>query len=292
MSDAGRVLITGAGGQLGLDLCDEFADRDPVTLPHEQLDVSDRSEVSEAIAHHRPDVVINAAAWTDVDGCESDPAKAHAVNALGPWWLARACNHIGAKLVTYSTDYVFDGTVRLGPGGRPRGFTEFDLVSPINAYGRSKAAGENLVREALDDHHIVRTSWVCGSRGGNFVRTMVRLAKQGEPLKVVDDQFGCPTFTRDLAGATRRLVEGGLPGTVNITNRGSTSWYEFATEVFRVGSFSVDLSPQSSSDLDRPAPRPAWSVLDATHATAIGVGPLPDWRASLARLVGELGPSG
>lgn len=284
-----RVLVTGAGGQLGLDLLDAFAGHDTVGLTRAQLDVTDEAAVAEAVASLRPALVINAAAGTDVDGCEADPDAAHRVNALGPWWLARACERAGATFVTFSTDYVFDGVAPVGPGGAPRGYVEHDPVAPLSVYGRTKAAGEQLVRGTLREHHIVRTAWVSGARGRNFVRTMLRLADEGAPVRVVDDQRGSPTTTRDLAAAVRRLAVGGRYGTVHLVNEGTATWFDVAGAVFELAGREVDLTPQPSSAVDRPAPRPAWSVLDTTHARQTGAGPLPHWRDGLARLLEELG---
>jgi len=287
-----KVLVTGAAGQLGLDLVDAFADHDVIGLTHAQLDIGDEAAVAHAVATSRPQLVINAAAVTDVDGCESDPAAAHRGNALGPWWLARACERVGATLVTFSTDYVFDGVAPIGPGGLPRGFVEQDPVAPLSVYGRSKAAGEQLVRETLGAHHIVRTAWVSGARGRNFVRTMLRLADGGGPVRVVDDQTGSPTCTRDLAAAVRRLAVSGHHGTVHLVNDGVATWFDVAAAVFAETGSDVDLSAQPSSAIDRPAARPAWSVLDTTHASALGLGPLPHWRDALGRLLDELGVRG
>lgn len=283
------VLIVGAGGQLGQDLLDAFAPDGVVGWTRSDLDLTDGPAVRRAIEGLRPTTVVNAAAWTDVDGCESDPARAHLVNAVGPWWLARACAEVGATLAHVSTDYVFDGEAPAGPGGEPRGLTEFDPVAPLNEYGRSKAAGETLVRETLDRHHIVRTAWVCGARGRNFVTTMLRLARERDHVAVVDDQIGSPTFTRDLAAAIRDLVGSGSYGTVNRTNTGRASWYDLAEAVFDLGGLEVDLRRQPSSALTRPAARPSWSVLSTLHADAIGLPPLPHWRDGLRALLAELG---
>jgi dTDP-4-dehydrorhamnose reductase len=287
-----RVLITGAAGQLGLDLIDAFSDHDVTGLTRAQLDIGDEPAVAECVASLRPHVVINAAAVTDVDGCESDPAGAHRGNALGPWWLARACERSGATLVTFSTDYVFDGVAPRGPGGQPRGFVEDDPAAPLSVYGRSKVAGERLVRETLHEHHIVRTAWVSGARGHNFVRTMLRLADGGGPVRVVDDQTGSPTTTRDLATAVRALAMSGRHGTVNVVNEGTATWFDVAEAVFADCGRTVDLGRQQSSAVERPAPRPSWSVLDTTHACALGIGPLPHWRDALGRLLDELGARG
>jgi len=284
-----RVLVTGAGGQLGLDLLDAFADHDVTGLTRAQLDVTDEAAVAQAVDALAPALVVNAAAGTDVDGCEADPLAAHRINALAPWWLARACERGGATLVTFSTDYVFDGRAPAGPGGAVRGFVEGDAVAPLSVYGRTKAAGEQLVRETLPAHHIVRTSWLSGARGRNFVRTMLRLGGEGGPVRVVDDQVGSPTFTRDLASAVRRLAVSGRHGTIHLANEGACSWFELAAATFEDAGLTVDLGPQSSAAIARPAPRPAWSVLDTTHATTTGIGPLPHWRDGLGRLLEELG---
>jgi len=286
-----KVLVTGAGGQLGLDLLDAFADHEVVGLTRAELDVTDEAAVAAAVDGLRPALVVNAAAATDVDGCESDVLGAHRANALAPWWLARACERSGATLVTFSTDYVFDGSAPTGPGGHPRGYVEGDPVAPLSVYGRTKAAGEQLVRETLTRHHIVRTAWVSGARGSNFVRTMLRLADAGGPVRVVDDQTGSPTTTRDLARAVRALAVSGRHGTVHLVSEGSCTWFELAAAVFAEAGREVDLSPQSSGAIERPAPRPTWSVLDTTHATSLGLA-LPHWRDGLVRLLDELGVRG
>ncbi len=288
-----RVLVTGAGGQLGLDVVDAYADLveaggEVVGLTHADLDVAVESDVVAAVRDHEPDVVIHCAAWTNVDGCEDDPARAHRVNALGSWWLARACALSHATLVAVSTDYVFDG--RVDPeGGRARPYTEFDAVAPISEYGRSKAAGEQLVRSTLREHHIVRTAWVCGARGNNFVRTMLRVGREQGKATVVDDQWGAPTYTRDLAVALREVASSGRYGTWHRSNAGVTNWFEVAKATFELAGLDVDLQPMDSSGLDRPAPRPAWSALSAVHAESAGLTPMPDWRDGLARLLAELG---
>jgi len=283
------VLVTGAGGQLGLDVIDAFEDHDVVALAHADLDIGDEAAVTAAVETARPRLIINTAAWTDVDGCEADPGRAHRDNALGPWWLARAAGRAGATLVTFSTDYVFDGTARTGSDGSPRGFTEWDTVAPLSAYGRSKAAGEALVRESLPAHHIVRTAWVSGARGANFVRTILRVARSEGALSVVDDQVGSPTTTRALARAVRALAVSGRHGTVNLVCEGRCSWFDYARAIVEDVGLDVTVERRSSIDTPRPAARPAWSVLDTTHARALGVGPLPAWREALRELLVELG---
>lgn len=277
-----RVLVTGAGGQLGRDLPAAFADDEVVGLAHADLDVTDEPAVVAAVRDLAPDLVVHAAAFTRVDACESEPEVAWRVNALGSWWVARACALAGAAMVYLSTDYVFDGRA-----GRP--YTEFDRPNPLSMYGRSKEAGEQLVRRTLPAHYVVRTSWVLGAHGGNFVKTMLRLARERDALAVVDDQTGSPTFTFDLAPAVRRLAVTGRYGTYHLTNTGHCTWFELARTTFDLAGLRVDLSPTDTASFAAPAPRPAFSVLDNLTARLVGLEPLPEWRTSLKRLLGELG---
>jgi dTDP-4-dehydrorhamnose reductase len=277
-----RVLITGAGGQLGSDLVTAFGADEVAALTHAELDVTDESAVVAALRDCAPDVVVHAAAYTQVDACEADADRAWGVNAVGTWWVARACALAEAALVYISTDYVFDGTA-----GRP--YTEFDAPNPQSVYGRSKEAGEQLVRQTLRRHYVVRTSWVHGLHGGNFARTLLRLARERGAVTVVDDQVGSPTFTFDLAPAIRRLAVSGRFGTYHLTNQGHCTRFEFARALFGEAGVAVDLSPTDSASFGAPAPRPAFSVLDNRLARLVGLDPLPPWRASLARFVSELG---
>lgn len=276
-----RVLVTGAGGQLGHDLLAAFADDDVVGLAHADLDVTDEAAVVAAVRDHAPDLVVHAAAYTKVDACESDPDTAWRVNAVGAWWVARACALAEAEMVYVSTDYVFDGRC-----GRP--YTEFDTPNPQSVYGRSKEAGEQLVRRTLPASYIVRTSWVLGTVGGNFVKTMLRLARERDRLAVVDDQTGSPTFTFDLAPAIRQLAVSGRHGTYHLTNSGHCTWYELARATFTEAGLDVDLSPTDTASFGAPAPRPAFSVLDNRLARLSGIAPLPEWQTSLKRLLTEL----
>lgn len=276
-----RVLITGAGGQLGHDLLAAFSDDDVVGLSHAQLDVTREPDVVAAVRDHSPDVVVHAAAFTKVDACESDPEVAWRVNAMGSWWVARACALAGATMVYLSSDYVFDG--RAG-----RAYTEFDRPNPQSVYGRTKEAGEQLVRQTLREHHVVRTSWVLGTHGGNFVKTMLRLAQERDCLSVVDDQTGSPTFTFDLAPAIRRLAVSGRHGTYHLTNAGHCTWFELARATFEEAGIDIEVQPTDTASFGAPAPRPAFSVLDNTMAALTGIGPLPPWQTSLRRLVAAL----
>jgi dTDP-4-dehydrorhamnose reductase len=278
-----RILVTGAGGQLGTDLvrtCTEAGD-DVLACTSAQLDLGDRDSVAQAITTTEPDVVVNAGAWTAVDDCEADPDRAWRVNALGPRWVTDAARRVGAHVVQISTDYVFDGT-------KATPYVEWDAPNPPSAYGRSKLGGE---REVDPSHTIVRTAWVCGAHGKNMVKTVLALADRPE-LAFVDDQRGSPTFTADLAVAIRRLAVSRLPGTFHVTNQGDTTWYGFVREILELAGYDPGkVRPITTTDLDppRPAPRPANSVLDNAALRLGGLPLLPHYRESLERLLRDLG---
>ena len=278
-----RVLVTGAGGQLGSDVVAVLSELDDVVgLTRAQLDCTREADVVAAVRDHRPDVVVHTAAFTKVDACETAPDDAWQGNAAAAWWVARACDLAGATMVHVSTDYVFDGAL-----GRP--YVEFDAVSPRSVYGRTKEAGEQLVRRTLERHHIVRTSWVHGVGGANFATTMLRLGRERGEVAVVDDQSGSPTFTTDLARALRAVAVSGRYGTWHLTNTGSCTWYELARAVFREAGLRVDVRPTDTASFGAPAPRPAYSVLDNLVARMVGLDPLPHWRDALRRFVAALG---
>ncbi len=282
-----KVLITGAGGQLGRDLqlhCEAQGD-EVVATTHASLDVGDRDAVYQAITGLQPDVVVHAAAWTAVDACESDPDKAYRVNALANRWVADASRRVGAHLCAVSTDYVFDGT-------KDDPYVEWDRPNPQSVYGRSKLGGEQEVAAHAPGATVVRTSWVCGEYGGNMVKTVLKLAERPE-LAFVDDQRGHPSFTADLAVGIRRLVAARVPGTFHLTNQGAVSWYEFVAAILEsAGHDPAKVRPIKTADLDppRPAPRPANSVLDNAALRLAGFPSLPHYRESLDRLVAALSP--
>ena len=276
-----RVLITGAGGQLGRDLVAAFAAAgdDAVGCDHAALDVADRDAVLQAVAAVAPDAVVHAAAWTAVDACEGDPDRAFQVNALGTRHVAEAARRAGAHVCYVSTDYVFDGTA-------DRPYTEWDATNPLSVYGRSKLGGE---REIDPGWSIVRTSWVCGLHGRNFVKTMLRLAGERDTVRVVADQHGCPTFTPDLAAMIRRLVVARLPGTFHVTNQGPTTWYGLARATFAAAGLNPErVEPITTQEYPVPAPRPAWSVLDNAALRLQGIPLLDEWEAPLEGMVKEL----
>jgi dTDP-4-dehydrorhamnose reductase len=248
------------------------AGHDVTPLSRRELDIRDPRAVASAVATARPDAVVNCAAWTDVDGAEASEAEATAVNGAAAGHVAVAAAAAGAFTIQVSTDYVFDGTAR-------EPYEEPAAVAPLGAYGRSKLAGELAVaRAAPEAHAIVRSSWLFGRHGSNFVATMLRLARERDALTVVDDQIGCPTFTGHLAGALVQIAERRLPGVRHAAGGGSCSWHDFAAAIFAATGTEVELARGRSADLGRRAPRPAYSVLRSAYPdTPV----LPHWREGL-----------
>jgi len=252
-----RLLLTGAAGMLGHDVTAAAtrAGHDVTPLSRQDLDVLDVLATRVAIAAAKPHAVINCAAWTDVDGAEANEPEATALNGAAAGNVATAAQRTGAFVVQVSTDYVFDGT-----GSAP--YTESAATNPQSAYGRSKLAGERAVAVAAPGAHaIVRTAWLFGAHGGNFVATMLRLAEDRDRLSVVDDQVGCPTFTGHLARALVRIAEERLGGLRHVAGAGACSWYDLAAATFAATGAEVELTRGRTADLGRPAPRPAFSVL-------------------------------
>lgn len=274
-----NVLITGAGGQLGRELTSVFGER-AITAAPAQLDVTDAAAVRAMLHEYTPTVVINAAAFTDVDGCERAPEQAHEVNAVGPANLARACADIDARLVQISTDYVFGADPPPDENEQPRGYRPEDPPAPINVYGTSKLAGEQAVASAAANSLIVRTAWLAGS-GRNFVTTMRARGRERQRLYVVADQVGTPTTTKDLAAAIVRLVDQRASGLHHVVNAGHASRFELAAEVLELSGIDVELHAQSSVQAGSRAPRPAWSVLEPSV-------PMRSWRQALAELIDDL----
>lgn len=276
-----RVLITGAGGQLGHDLIVAFsADQyDVIATTHASMDLTNRDVVLSTVIAAEPDVIIHAAAWTAVDACEGDPGKAFAVNAFGTRNVAESARRTGAHLLYVSTDYVFDGT-KDGP------YREWDVTAPRSVYGASKLAGE---RELDPGSAIVRTGWVCGVNGNNFVKTMLRLAAERDTWGVVDDQRGCPSFTADLAVAIKRLAVGRLPGVFHLSNQGPTTWYGFACAVLEAAGHDPSrIKPITTADYPTPAARPSNSVLENSAWGMAGFEPLDEWHLPLSRMIKEI----
>ncbi len=283
-----RVLVTGAGGQLGSEVVAELERRaaevrhgpslDVVGTTRATLDIADRDAVVGTICEIEPDLIIHSAAFTAVDRCETEQDLAYRTNALGTRHVAEAAHTVGAHVAYISTDYVFDGTAT-GP------YTEWDTPNPLSVYGRSKLGGES---ELPPGATIIRTSWVCGAVGPNMVKTVLRLAEGDGVLRFVDDQRGCPTCADDLAKAVIDLACARRPGIHHVTNSGATTWFEFARTVVELaGGDPGRVEPISTADLDPPraAPRPANSVLDNAALRLLGMPMLPEWTASVARLV-------
>lgn len=281
-----KAVVTGANGQLGTDVVRSWttAGDTVLGLGRHGLDITDRTAVLHLVTRERPDVVVNCAAWTAVDACESDPDRAQLENADAVGFLAEACATVGARLLHVSTDYVFDGT-------KSAPYVESDATNPMSVYGRSKLAGEAAALTRGDRNAVVRTSWVCGEHGGNMVKTILRLAAERPQLAFVADQIGHPTFTADLAPMLREIAVAELGGVIHATNQGAVSWFEFAQAVVAAsGRDPAMVAPIATADLQppRPAPRPANSVLDNAVLRAAGLRPLRDFREPLAELVARL----
>lgn len=274
-----RMLITGAGGMLGRDLSQAAttAGWDVVPLSHGELDIGDPSAVNSRLDAERPDVVINCAAWTDVDGAEESTGAAMATNGVGAGNVAQAADRCRAWTLQISSDYVFDGSKR-------EPYVESDPTNPLSAYGHSKLAGERAVAEnAPDRHTVVRSSWLFGAHGRCFPATILRLAADRDQLSVVDDQRGCPTFTGHLARALVQLAEDPpQPGIVHLAGAGSCSWFELAAHVVQVAGLDRQLKPISTAEMPRPAVRPAYSVLGTERD---GLPELPPWQQGVEEFI-------
>jgi len=311
-----KVLITGSSGMLGVDLCQDLGGdyeiygmdnrsragisrnhgRAHLSVPYKstpaaqkffKCDITNGNEVLSVLSKIRPDIVIHTAAWTDVDGCELDKNKAYEINSEGTENVAIACEENGAMLVYLSTDFVFDGKKR-------RAYKETDKARPINIYGDSKFLGEETIRRIWPKHFILRTSWLYGRNGKNFVDTIIEKAAGEKELKIVDDQVGSPTYTKDLAKAIHELLNKiftgyGLRvtgyGIYHISNSGSTSWYEYAKAILKLAGSDTKVIPISSKELDRPAKRPAMSVLDNSKFEKFTGYAMRNWKEALKEYI-------
>ena len=276
LQPGGRWLVTGAGGMLGRDILTTLAGRDVRAATRAELDITSYDEVAAAI--DGVDVVLNAAAWTEVDAAESAEAAAFTANGTGVANLARACAASGAWLIHLSTDYVFDGQATTP-------YREDAVLAPVGAYGRTKAAGEWAVRAyAPTQSYLVRVAWLYGEHGPSFVRTMNRLAGERDVVEVVDDQLGQPTWSLDVASRLVAMADAALPaGTYHATSSGQTTWYGLARRVFELGGHDPDrVRPTTSDRFPRPAARPAYSVLSHEGWVGTGLAPPRDWRSALA----------
>ena len=265
-----KILITGSSGMLGTDLVNLLKSREAslehnpevIEAPHEVLDITLEDRVSDFISTHIPDIVVNCAAFTNVDKCETEREAAFSVNALGPKYLAAAAKKCGARVIQISTDFVFDGN-----GNRP--YTEEDQTNPLSEYGRTKLEGERNIQSYCDSYLIVRTSWLFGHNGINFAAKMLELAEQHKELSIVTDETGSPTYTPDLAEALWILIKQKCEGVINISNDGSCSRYEWAEYIFETMGFKIKMNPIKSSEYKRPANVPLNSTLNCQKFTTI-----------------------
>jgi dTDP-4-dehydrorhamnose reductase len=273
-----KILITGSNGMLGHDLVNALECHELILTTSKTLDITDKDHTIGFIGDRKPDIVINAAAYTDVDGCEENQDLAYAVNGEGVRNLALACREAGCPMVHISTDYVFDGsaTEPIGEDGE---------IGPISVYGKSKLEGERAILEILDDYFIIRTAWLYGINGKNFPKTMLELAESHSEITVVYDEVGTPTYTSDLAIGISELIETDYYGIYHLTNSGNCSWCEFARYIFEVAGKDVKVIPVTASEFARPAPRPSYSVLDNRNWAEKGFEPLRDYREAIKEYI-------
>ena len=274
-----KILITGSNGMLGHDLQEVLGGNHELILTTSKtLDITDKQHTIDFICDSNPDIVINSAAYTDVDGCEENQDIAYAVNGEGVRNLALACKKIDCPLVHVSTDYVFNGK-------NDKPWVEDDEIGPISVYGKSKREGEEAILEILDKYFIVRTAWLYGINGKNFPKTMLELGKNHPEITVVYDEVGTPTYTPDLAYGISQLIESDLYGIYHLTNSGSCSWCEFARYIFEVADMDVKVIPVTASEFARAAPRPSYSVLNNRNWVENGFEPLRSYKEAIKEYI-------
>ncbi len=276
-----KVLVTGARGMLGQDVCAAFqqAGNEVISMGSVEMNVCDPARTRSTIIAAQPDLVVHCAAYTDVDGCERDPDMAYRVNAVGAGNVASACYAAGARLIAISTDFVFDG-------GKTEPYTEFDATRPLGIYGASKLAGEEMARAACPDHKIVRTSWLFGAHGKCFPKTILNAARTRPELRVVADQYGTPTSAADLAQALVTLASIPLSGTFHIANSGVCTWRDLAAEALRLaGQDNVKLTPIRAEEWPTPTQRPAYSALRPYLWELLGYALFRPWQEALAEVM-------
>lgn len=276
-------MVTGVNGQLGYDVVKGLGKKGHTVLAtdRKELDITDKDSVFAYIDAHQPDAIIHCAAYTNVDAAEENQDIAYQINSLGAKYLAEAASRIGSKIAYVSTDYVFNGE-----GTKP--YEVDQQPSPLGVYGKTKLAGEEFIKEFNPNYFIVRTAWVFGVNGNNFVKTMLKLAAEREELGVVHDQIGSPTYTVDLAAFLVSLIETDKYGIYHATNEGYCSWYEFALEIFRQAEVSIKVNPLTSEQFPRPAARPKYSVLNKDRIVNEGFSPLQHWKMALSDYLEEL----
>jgi len=285
-----KILLTGASGQLGQEWQRLTNDRDDIILwPYtsSQLDITNKKQVESELHGRQPDIVVNCAAFTDVDGAETKKELAHQVNSEAVANLAELSTELGFKLVHYSTDYVFAGREE-DRENCPEGYPEDYPADPINWYGQTKWEGEEAIRQTATDYLILRLSWVCGQFGGNFVKTMRQLGREREELQVVDDQWGSPTFAENVVQNTVALLQADKKGTYNITSRGLISWYDLAEAIFELSNIDVELEAVTSDAFPTEAERPHFSKLSTKKLESVLDSQIIDWRDGLESLLKQL----
>ena len=274
-----KILITGSSGMLGHDLIEVLKDgHDLILTTSKTLDITDKDKTIDFICENKPDIVINSAAYTDVDGCETNPELAYSVNGEGVKNLAIGCREVDCPLVQISTDYVFNGK-------NDRPWVEDDEIGPISVYGKSKLKGEEAILEILDKYFIVRTAWLYGVNGKNFPRTMLELAENHSQITVVYDEVGSPTYTLDLARKISELIETDYYGIYHITNSDSCSWCEFSRYIFEVAGRDITVIPVTAAEFARPAPRPSYSVLENKKLIENGFKPLRSYKEAIKEYI-------
>ena len=274
-----KILITGSNGMLAHDLINALQERhDLILTTSKTLDITDKKQTIDYICDKKPDLVINSAAYTDVDGCEENQDLAYSVNGEGVRNLALACRDIDCPLVHISTDYVFDGSAT-------KPIREDGEIGPISVYGKSKLEGEQAIQDILDKYFIIRTAWLYGINGRNFPKTMLELAENHPEITVVYDEVGTPTYTPDLAEGISQLIETDYYGIYHLTNSGSCSWCEFARYIFEIAGKDVKVIPVTASEFARPAPRPSYSVLDNTNWIERGFKPLRSYKDAIKEYI-------
>lgn len=280
-----KILVTGANGQLGQDTVKVFGiNHEVYGFGRDQLDITKERQCLDVLESLKPDVVIHSAAYTAVDLAETEEDTAYTINAIGTRNLTVASEKVGAKLCYISTDYVFDGT-----GTKP--YREYDNTNPQSVYGKSKRAGELLVQTLSSKYFIVRTSWVYGLYGANFVKTMLKLAQDRDTLRVVNDQFGSPTYTVDLANFLEQLIQTERYGIYHASNSGVCTWFDFASAIFEESGKQMEVIPCSTEEFPRPAPRPSYSAMEHLAIRTNGFEDLRPWREGLKAFLEELGVS-
>lgn len=269
-----KILITGANGMLGSDLKEVLKSHELILTGSKDLDITDQNKVFQFISENSPDIVINAAAYTAVDNCETHYNDAYAVNALGPKYLAISCKNMNIPLIHISTDYVFEGS-------KKSPLVEEDKIGPKTVYGKTKLEGEKFIQENCKKYFIIRTAWLFGINGKNFVQTMLNLSKNQKEIRVVNDQVGSPTFSYDLAISIKELLNSDKYGIYHLTNKGECSWYEFAKKIFELSKIDIKVIPVSSEEYPRPAPRPHYSVLSNQKWINSGFTPMRNYEDAL-----------